>query len=59
MEEKKQVLGQAALVDDMYDMLAAYEQKVPMGDQVKHDDLREAASNLAAELQVGRCEGQR
>lgn len=29
------MLGQAALVDDMYDMLAAYEQKVPMTDQVR------------------------
>lgn len=28
VEEKKQVLGSVATVDDMYDMLAAYEQKV-------------------------------
>ncbi len=36
VEQKKQVLSGASGVDDMYDMLAAYEQKVPTADQVRH-----------------------
>jgi hypothetical protein len=41
-------------LDDMYDMLAAYEQKVPTADQVKHDDLREASSAYVVELSNGK-----
>ena len=41
-------------VDDMYDMLSAYEQKVPMADQVKHDDMREANAAFVTELQHGK-----
>ncbi|KAG1661620.1 hypothetical protein FOA52_002850, partial [Chlamydomonas sp. UWO 241] len=54
VEEKREVVGAAAVVDDMYDMLAAYEQKVPTSDQVKHDDLREAASRFTDELSNGK-----
>ena len=33
-DEKRQVLQEATTVDDMYDMLAVYEQKVVTADQV-------------------------
>ena len=35
MEDKKAVLAASLQVDDMYDMLSAYEQKVPTADQVR------------------------
>lgn len=35
-DEKRQVLQEATTVDDMYDMLAVYEQKVVTADQVCH-----------------------
>ncbi|KXZ55711.1 DHC8 protein [Gonium pectorale] len=54
VESKKAVLAAAAQVDDMYDMLAAYEQKVPTTDAVKHDDLREAAGTFVTELTTGK-----
>ncbi|KAJ9534885.1 hypothetical protein QJQ45_029552, partial [Haematococcus lacustris] len=54
VEAKKAVLAAASQVDDMYDMLSAYEQKVPTGDQVKHDDLREAANQFVQELSAGK-----
>ena len=34
-DEKRQVLQEATAVDDMYDMLAVYEQKVVTADQVR------------------------
>lgn len=34
VQGKKAVLQEASTVDDMYDMLAVYEQKVPTADQV-------------------------
>lgn len=34
VEEKRSVMQEATAVDDMYDMLAVYEQKVPTADQV-------------------------
>ncbi len=33
-ESKRQVLGAASSVDDMYEMLSVHEQKVPTADQV-------------------------
>lgn len=54
VESKKSVLAAVAQVDDMYDMLAAYEQKVPYQDAVKHDDLREAATTFVTELTSGK-----
>ncbi|KAJ7552701.1 hypothetical protein O6H91_06G065600 [Diphasiastrum complanatum] len=42
MEKKKSVLAEAALVDEMYSLLAAYQVKVPTDDQIKYDDLHEA-----------------
>lgn len=39
VEAKKQVLAAAGQVDDMYDMLAAYEQKTPTADQVRSDEV--------------------
>ncbi|KAK9828903.1 hypothetical protein WJX72_002692 [[Myrmecia] bisecta] len=53
-EERRQVLQEASTVDDMYDMLSVYEQKVPIADQVKHDELRDAAARLMEELQAGK-----
>lgn len=35
-DEKRQVLQEATTVDDMYDMLAVYEQKVVTADQVRY-----------------------
>ena len=35
VEDKKAVLAASLQVDDMYDMLSAYEQKVPTADQVR------------------------
>lgn len=35
-DEKRQVLQEATTVDDMYDMLAVYEQKVVTADQVRN-----------------------
>ena len=35
-EEKRAALQEASAVDDMYEMLSVYEQKVPIGDQVPH-----------------------
>eukprot|EP00201_Polytomella_parva_P020499 CAMPEP_0175042260 /NCGR_PEP_ID=MMETSP0052_2-20121109/2450_1 /TAXON_ID=51329 ORGANISM="Polytomella parva, Strain SAG 63-3" /NCGR_SAMPLE_ID=MMETSP0052_2 /ASSEMBLY_ACC=CAM_ASM_000194 /LENGTH=3805 /DNA_ID=CAMNT_0016305023 /DNA_START=33 /DNA_END=11446 /DNA_ORIENTATION=+ len=54
VDSKKTVLAAAAQVDDMYDMLTAYEQKVPTADAVKHDDLREAAVTFVSELTIGK-----
>ena len=34
VEEKRSVMQEATAVDDMYDMLAVYEQKVPTAEQV-------------------------
>lgn len=34
-DDKRQVLQEATTVDDMYDMLAVYEQKVVTADQVR------------------------
>lgn len=34
-DDKRQVLQEATTVDDMYDMLAVYEQKVITADQVR------------------------
>ncbi len=33
-DEKRAALQEASAVDDMYEMLSVYEQKVPIGDQV-------------------------
>lgn len=52
--EKKPVIHKASQVDDMYEMLAIYEQKVPTADQVKHDDLKEALTKYVEELRVGK-----
>lgn len=41
MDKKKVSLAEAAVVDDMYDLLGAYEVKIPPNDQVKLDDLHE------------------
>jgi len=38
-DDKRQVLQEATTVDDMYDMLAVYEQKVVTADQVSYCSL--------------------
>ena len=43
---KKEALAEAQEVDEMYDLLASVEMKVPTPDQVKHDDLREAVATF-------------
>lgn len=54
VEAKKAVLAAAQQVDDMYDMLAAYDQKVPTKDSVQHDDLRDSTQQFVAELTTGK-----
>lgn len=51
---KKSLIQKCNQVDDMYEMLAIYEQKVPTADQVKHDDLKEALNNFVEELRLGK-----
>ena len=41
MDEKKQSLINASIIDDMYELLEAYEVKIPTNDSVKLDDLHE------------------
>jgi hypothetical protein len=50
LDEKKVALLEANNVDEMYETLAIYEQKVPTADQVKHDDLREGLQLFLQEL---------
>ena len=54
LDDKKSLMYSGTQVDDMYEMLAIYEQKVPTGDQVKHDDLREALAHFVEELRTGK-----
>lgn len=41
MAEKKQSLIDASVIDDMYELLEAYEVKIPTNDSVKLDDLHD------------------
>jgi hypothetical protein len=50
LEDRKLLTSQVGQVDDMYESLAAHEQKVPTTDQVKHDDLTEALANFQNQL---------
>lgn len=54
VDVKKSVIQKCNQVDDMYEMLAIYEQKVPTADQVKHDDLKEALNSFVEELRFGK-----
>lgn len=47
-DDKRQVLQEATTVDDMYDMLAVYEQKVVTADQVSHHLLSKYSPSQAA-----------
>ena len=47
---KRQMLQEAQVVDEMYDMLSTYEMKVPMKDQVGLDDLHEAVNDFTIAL---------
>lgn len=46
MAEKKQSLVEASIIDDMYELLAAYEVKIPTNDSVKLDDLHEIVNTF-------------
>jgi hypothetical protein len=50
LEDRKLLTSQVGQVDDMYESLAAHEQKVPTTDQIKHDDLTEALANFQNQL---------
>jgi hypothetical protein len=50
LDDRKLLSGQVGQVDDMYESLAAHEQKVPTADQVKHDDLTEALATFQTQL---------
>jgi len=54
VDDKKKVLASASGVDDMYDMLAAYEHKVKAEESIKHDECRDAALNFVQELTNGK-----
>ena len=45
-DESKEMEDRALQVNEMYDLLEAYEVKVPPSDQVKKDDLKEMRENL-------------
>lgn len=42
------LLEDATKVDDMYELLVSYEQKIPLKDEVKHSDLKEAKALFVA-----------
>jgi len=46
MAEKKQSLMDASIVDDMYELLAAYEVKIPTNDSIKLDDLHDSINTF-------------
>ena len=50
LDDRKMLAATAAQIDDMYESLAAHEQKVPTADQVKHDDLVEAMATFQQQL---------
>ena len=50
---KRAVLAESLVVDEMYDMLTSYEMKIPMKDQVGLDDLHEAVSAFTSSLEDG------
>lgn len=50
LDDRKLLSSQVGQVDDMYESLAAHEQKVPTADQVKHDDLTEALATFQQQL---------
>lgn len=50
LDDRKLLSGQVGQVNDMYESLAAHEQKVPTADQVKHDDLVEALTIFQQQL---------
>lgn len=50
LDDRKLITSQASQVDDMFESLAAHEQKVPAADQVKHDDLNEALTEFQGQL---------
>jgi hypothetical protein len=50
LDDRKLLSSQVGQVDDMYESLAAHEQKVPTADQVKHDDLTEALATFQTQL---------
>eukprot|EP00879_Flechtneria_rotunda_P022627 GHRR01023894.1.p1 GENE.GHRR01023894.1~~GHRR01023894.1.p1 ORF type:complete len:968 (+),score=348.72 GHRR01023894.1:492-3395(+) len=54
LDDRKLLSSQAGQVDDMYESLAAHEQKVPTADQVKHDDLTEALAAFQVQLTEGK-----
>jgi dynein heavy chain len=50
LDDRQQLTSQCAQVDDMYESLAAHEQKVPTKDQVKHEDLTNELANFQNQL---------
>lgn len=50
LDDRQQLTCQCSHVDDMYESLAAHEQKVPTKDQVKHEDLTNELANFQNQL---------
>jgi hypothetical protein len=54
LEDRKLLTTQCSQVDDMYDSLAAHEQKVHYKDSVKHEDLTNALAAFQNQLTLVR-----
>jgi hypothetical protein len=50
LDDRQQLTGQCSHVDEMYESLAAHEQKVATKDQVKHEDLTNELANFQNQL---------
>ena len=50
LEQQAQLIEDASQVDEMYDQLQQYEQKVPIKDEVKYSDLKEARALFLSHL---------
>jgi hypothetical protein len=55
LDDRKMLAATTSQIDDMYESLAAHEQKVPTADQVKHDDLMEAMATFQQQLSEVCC----
>lgn len=50
LDDRKMLTQICTQIDEMYESLAAHEQKVSTVDQVKHDDLTEALTQFQQQL---------
>lgn len=50
LEIQHSLLDETQRIDEMYELLVSYEQKIPLKDEVKHSDLKEARTLFVAYL---------